>query len=177
MRAGDILGRLRAFVEKRERHCQSEDLNELVDGAVRLGLVDAHDAGIEVKIEPDPDMPRVTVDRIEIQQVLVNLMRNAAEAMMESRRRELTISIDQIDAGYLTVSVADTGPGLPAEVARRLFQPFVSTKQNGMGMGLNICRTIVETHSGRLWSDPNPGGGAIFRFRLPADGGMDARGA
>ncbi len=73
------------------------------------------------------------------------------------------------------MTVADTGPGLSTEVARRLFEPFVSTKPNGMGMGLNICRTIVQAHGGRLWSDPNPGGGTIFRFRLPVDGGMGAR--
>jgi two-component system sensor kinase FixL len=125
------------------------------------------DAGIQVKVQLDPDVKEAVIDRIEIQQVLVNLMRNAVEAMQESPKRELGVSTNRDNDDFVSVSVSDTGPGLASEVARRLFQPFVSTKAQGMGMGLNICRTIIEAHGGRLWADSNPGGGAVFRFRLP----------
>jgi two-component system sensor kinase FixL len=167
-RAGEIIRRLRAFVEKREPNRRREDLNKLVDESVRLGLVGVRDAGIQVKIQLDPDVADAFIDRIEIQQVLVNLMRNAVEAMHDLPKRELVVSTNRDSDDFVSVSVSDTGPGLASEVARRLFQPFVSTKAQGMGMGLNICRTIIEAHGGRLWADSNPGGGAIFRFRLPA---------
>jgi two-component system sensor kinase FixL len=172
-RAGHIIRRLRAFVEKREPNRLPEDVNQLVEESVALGLVGIRDVGIRLKVQLEPDLPRANVDKIEIQQVMVNLMRNAAEAMLDSETRELTISTDSDGGGYVTVTVADTGPGLAPDVARRLFEPFVSSKSNGMGMGLNICRTIIEAHGGRLWSDPNPAGGAIFRFRIPVYEAMD----
>ena len=167
-RAGQIIRRLRAFVEKRDPLRVPEDINKLVEESVSLGLSGVRDAGVRVKVQLDPDAPLVKVDKIEIQQVLVNLMRNAAEAMMEVGRRELLVTTNRDSAKSVSVSVADTGSGLAPDVARRLFQPFVSTKPQGMGMGLSICRTIIEAHDGRLWADDNPGGGTIFRFRLPA---------
>jgi two-component system sensor kinase FixL len=166
-RAGEIIRRLRAFVEKREPNRTRENLNKLVDESVRLGLVGVRDAGVQVRVQLDPEVSDAIIDRIEIQQVLVNLMRNAVEAMQGSPRRELVVSTNRDNEDFVSVSVSDTGPGLAPEVAKRLFQPFVSTKAQGMGMGLNICRTIIEAHGGRLWADSNPGGGTTFRFRVP----------
>ncbi len=159
---------MRAFVEKREPHSSAEDLNKLVEEAVRLGLVGVRDSGVQVKVQLDPKVTGAVMDRIEIQQVLVNLMRNAVEAMQGMPTRQLTVSTHRDSKDIVSVSVSDTGPGLAPEVAKRLFEPFVTTKAQGMGMGLNICRTIIESHGGRLWADTNPSGGAVFRFRLPA---------
>jgi two-component system sensor kinase FixL len=105
-------------------------------------------------------------DRVQIQQVLLNLMRNAVEAMGESPRRELTLQTALCDGGMVEVAVADTGPGLADEVAQQLFQPFVTTKRQGMGVGLSISRTIVDAHGGRIWAEKNVGGGTVFRFTL-----------
>jgi len=110
----------------------------------------------------------VLIDKVHIQQVVVNLMRNAIEAMEGSDRRELTISTEIVEDGLIRISIADTGPGIAPEVSGRLFQPFVTTKAQGMGVGLSICRSIVEAHSGRLWVEANPEGGTIFRFTVPA---------
>jgi two-component system sensor kinase FixL len=110
----------------------------------------------------------VLVDKIQIQQVMLNLMRNAIEAMQETSRRQLTISSAEIDEDAVEVVVTDTGPGIAAEIAHQLFQPFVTTKADGMGIGLSISRTIIEAHGGRLWVEPNPAGGTIFRFTLKA---------
>ena len=105
-------------------------------------------------------------DKIQVQQVILNLMRNAIEAMHEATRRELTISTAELPNEMVEVSVADTGPGIAPEIAAQLFHPFVTTKPQGMGVGLSISRTIVEAHGGKLWAEPNPGGGTIFRLTL-----------
>lgn len=106
------------------------------------------------------------IDRIQVQQVLLNLIRNGIEAMQGVPIREMTISTAHEDAG-VEFSISDTGPGLAPEVARRLFQPFVTTKENGMGIGLSICQSIVEAHNGRIWAEPNDSSGVTFKFRLP----------
>ena len=108
----------------------------------------------------------VLVDKIQIQQVLHNLIRNAVEAMQETSRRELTIATRQLDEETVQVVISDTGPGVAPEIAEQLFRPFVTTKRQGMGVGLSISRTIVESHEGRLWTEPNPDGGSIFRLTL-----------
>lgn len=100
--------------------------------------------------------------------MLLNLIRNAVEAMQETASRHLVVSTRQINQGTVEVSVADTGPGIAQEVAAQLFQPFITTKRQGMGVGLSISRTIIEAHGGRLWVEPNPGGGAIFHLTLKA---------
>jgi two-component system, LuxR family, sensor kinase FixL len=114
-----------------------------------------------------PELPKVSIDKIQIQQVVVNLIRNAIEAMEESQRRELEISAAMLEDGAVGISIIDTGPGIAPEIADRLFQPFVTTKAQGMGVGLSICRSIVESHGGRLWVETNPEGGSNFRFTLP----------
>jgi len=105
-------------------------------------------------------------DRIQVQQVLLNLIRNAVESMQDEPKRELRVSTHQLDQDTLRIDVADTGPGIAPEIAEQLFQPFVTTKRQGMGVGLSISRTIIEAHGGRLWVSPNPGGGTIFSLTL-----------
>jgi two-component system sensor kinase FixL len=123
-----------------------------------------------VRADLVPGADSVLVDRVQIQQVLLNLMRNAIEAMADSQsvQRELRISTRLSDEGMVEISVADTGQGISPSVAEQLFRPFVTTKRHGMGVGLSISRTIVEAHGGRLWVEPNPDGGAIFRLTVRA---------
>jgi two-component system sensor kinase FixL len=166
-RAGAIIKRLRSFIEKREPHRVPEDLGRVIEDAIRLGMTDATERGVELKLDIAPALPEAMIDRIQIQQVLVNLMKNAAEAMENSLRQTITVSATEISEDFLQVSVADTGPGIDREIADKLFQAFVTSKKSGMGMGLNICRSIVESHGGRLWAEANPTGGTVFRFNLP----------
>jgi two-component system, LuxR family, sensor kinase FixL len=174
MRSGEIIRRLRAFVERGETARRPERLDTLVEEASALALVGLGDRGVTVKFARDPDLPPVIADRVQVQQVLLNLLRNAVEAMDASPVRELTLGTARWDS-MVAVSVADTGSGIPAAIAAQLFQPFVSTKSAGMGIGLSVCRAIVEAHGGRLWVEPNPGGGSVFRFTLPVAGeGADA---
>ena len=116
----------------------------------------------------DPEAPHVVGNRIDIQQVLINLMRNSLEAMVGADRRELDLTTTLRRPDLVEFAVADSGPGIAHDVADRIFEPFVTTKRNGMGMGLSICRSIIESHGGRLEFEPNPEGGALFRFTLPA---------
>jgi two-component system, LuxR family, sensor kinase FixL len=165
-RAGQIIRRMRDFIEKKEPDRRPEDLNGVVSEAIALGLVDAADSDVDVKVELAPAIPPIRIDRVQIQQVMVNLMRNAVEAVQQCEQRELRVST-RLDGDFVAIGVSDTGPGLPEEIAARLFEPFVSTKSQGLGMGLAICRTIVEAHGGRLWAEPNRSGGTAFRFVLP----------
>jgi PAS domain S-box-containing protein len=166
-RAGDVIHRLRDLFEKGETQPAPQSINEVVEDAASLALVDAARMGVEYKLSLRENLPTVIIDRIQIQQVVLNLVRNAFEAVAASRRRELTIETAITGDDVIEVSVCDTGPGLPPEVAKRLFEPFVTDKREGMGMGLSISRRIVTAHGGRLWTEPNPDGGACFRFTLP----------
>lgn len=166
LRSGEIIRRLRAFVERGETARRPEQLDTLVEEASALALVGLGDRGVTVKFTRDPDLPPVVADRVQVQQVLLNLLRNAVEAMESSTVRELTLGTARWDS-MVAVSVADTGSGIPPAIEAQLFQPFVTTKSAGMGIGLSVCRAIIEAHGGRLWVEPNPGGGSVFRFTLP----------
>jgi len=166
LRSGEIIRRLRAFVARGEVSRQSEDVANLVEEACGLALVGVKERGITVHITQDQTIPRAVVDRVQIQQVLLNLIRNAVEAMDGSELRELAVRTG-VQSDCVLVSVADTGAGIPQEIAAKLFQPFVTTKPEGMGIGLSVCRTIIEAHGGRLWVESNPAGGSVFRFTLP----------
>jgi two-component system sensor kinase FixL len=166
LRSGEIIRRLRAFVERGETSRRPEQINLLVEEASALGLVGLGDRGVTVHFEHDPHLPGVIADRVQIQQVVLNLLRNAVEAMETSEVRNLTLGTALWDS-MVAVSVADTGSGIPPAIEAQLFQPFVTTKSEGMGIGLSVCRAIVEAHGGRLWVEPNPGGGSVFRFTLP----------
>jgi two-component system, LuxR family, sensor kinase FixL len=166
LRSGEIIRRLRAFVSRGEVTRRPESVAQLIEEACALALVGAKERGIKVLINIDPNLPNAAVDRVQIQQVLLNLIRNAVEAMDGEAIRELSVGT-VIEDGAVLVSVADTGGGIPAEIEAKLFQPFVTTKSEGMGIGLSVCRTIVEAHGGRLWVEQNPGGGSVFRFTLP----------
>jgi two-component system sensor kinase FixL len=165
LRAGDIIRRLRDFVARGEAETHVENLPRIVEEATALALVGT-DHRVLVRAELARGAESVLVDKVQIQQVLLNLMRNAIEAMEGAATRELTVSTRPAGSDMIAVSVADTGSGIAPEVAEQLFQPFVTTKRHGMGVGLSICRTIVEAHGGRIQVDPNPGGGAVFSFTL-----------
>ena len=166
-RASDIIRHLRQFVEKGEVERQWVTINDVVREAAALALIGAKDAGIISTFRLADDLPPVLADAIQIQQVVFNLVRNAIEALGEETPGEIIIETRAHDDG-VEVSVRDNGPGVPAAIAANLFDAFVTTKADGMGIGLSVCRTIVEAHGGRLWLDDNSGGGAVFSFTLPA---------
>lgn len=166
-RASEIIRRMRDFVEKRDTNRSPDKINAIVEEAVALGLIGAKADGIATHLELSPDLPPILADRIQIQQVVVNLLRNAIDAMAHVSRRELTLATRSHNNG-VEVAIADTGSGIPDNVADRLFQPFVTTKPDGMGIGLAISRSIIEAHGGDIAVASNPGGGTVFRFTLPS---------
>lgn len=173
LRAGEIIRRLRDFVQKGETDRRIESLSKLVEEASALALLGVRDADIRVAIRLDPAVDQILADRVQIQQVLLNLIRNSVDAMLDRPAqgnpvRRLTIASEAAPDDMVQVSVADTGPGMAQEVLEKLFQPFVTTKPQGMGVGLSICRTIIEAHGGRIWTEPNAPNGTVFRFTLPA---------
>lgn len=167
VRAGQIIQQLRGFVSRGDTEKRIEPVSPLVKEAADLVLLGTKQKGIRIRLEDRVQGAVVLADKIQIQQVLLNLLRNAAEAIAEQDRRDITLVAER-DDGMVRISVVDHGPGLPEEVRARLFQPFVSTKKTGMGVGLSICQNIITAHDGRLWAEPNPDGGTIFRLTLPA---------
>lgn len=165
-RAGEIIRHLRDFIEKRETVRAEANINKVVDEALALGLTGAAVMNVKLRMSLAPDLPPVWIDKVQLQQVLINLMRNSLEAMQEVSRRELAILTSR-EEDTIRVVVSDTGPGLAPEVASRLFQPFTTTKEKGMGIGLTICQSIIEAHGGRIWAMPNDDGGVAFQFVLP----------
>lgn len=168
VRAGQIIRRLRDFVSRGESERMFENVVKLVEEAGALALIGVRDQNVRVRYQISPSVEMVIVDKVQIQQVLLNLIRNAIEAMAESDRRELLIAVSAVDDNMVAFSVTDTGSGIAPEIAEQLFQPFITTKRQGMGVGLSISRTIVEAHGGKIWVESNPGGGTIFRFTLRA---------
>jgi two-component system sensor kinase FixL len=166
LRAGQIIRRLREFVTRGETERRLEPVARLIEEAGALALVGAREQGVATRIRIAPGVTTVLADRVQVQQVLVNLMRNAREAMQQSDRREIAVDARALCADLVEITVSDTGPGIADAVADRLFQPFVTTKASGMGVGLSICRTIIEAHGGRLTVERNAAGGATFRLTL-----------
>jgi two-component system sensor histidine kinase/response regulator len=169
-RAAQILQRLRRFLAKEKSEKKPENLTTVIDEVRALALISATDQGVKVKIDLqlEPAAAVATIDKIQIQQVLLNLTRNAIEAMAIGPRREIVIATGTLAERMVEISVADTGAGLAEEVLAKLFQPFVTTKDHGMGVGLSICRKIIESHGGRMWATENVGGGTIFHFTVPS---------
>jgi two-component system sensor kinase FixL len=167
IRAGQVIRHLREFVSRGEGERHIENLPKLIEEASALALVGAKEKGVRVTFSLDPDAPLVLADRIQIQQVLLNLVRNAIEAMEDQPRRELVITTRAMPVERMVaISVADTGGGIAPEIADQLFQPFVTTKKNGMGVGLSICRTIVEAHGGKMAVESASGRGTTFVLTL-----------
>jgi len=166
MRAGQIIRRLRDFVSRGEGEQRLESITKLVEEASALALVGVKDRGIRVQFQFNTEIDLVLADRVQVQQVLLNLILNAMDAMEASPTRELVVAISPADGNQVKISVADSGSGIAPEIAEQLFQPFITTKRQGMGIGLSISRAIVEAHSGRIWAEPNPTGGTIFNFTL-----------
>jgi len=168
MRAGQIIRRLRDFVSRGESERRVESITKLVEEASALALVGVKNRGIRVTFQFDPSIELVLADRVQIQQVVLNLILNAMDAMEESKARDLVVSVLPDGDNLVRVSVSDTGLGIAPEITEQLFQPFITTKRHGMGVGLSISRAIVEAHGGRIWVEPNPVGGTIFHFTLAA---------
>ncbi len=166
-RAGQIIRRLRQLIGRGESELVPCDINQAVRDACTLAAVGTADREIEMRLDLAEELPTVLADSTQIQQVAFNLVRNGMDALEGCPRREIRISTRPAEEGGVEVAVADSGPGLAPEVAERLFMPFVTTKPNGMGIGLSICRSIIDAHRGRLWAEPDPAGGTIFRFTLP----------
>lgn len=168
IRAGQIIRRLRDFVSRGESEKRVERLSKLIEEAGALGLTGAREQSVSLHFTLDPDWDLVLVDRVQIQQVLVNLFRNALEAMAHSEKRELVVTNTRVADDMIEIAVSDTGHGIGDSHQTSLFQTFFTTKETGMGVGLSISRTIVEAHGGRMWAENNSSGGATFRFTLPA---------
>jgi two-component system sensor kinase FixL len=167
LRAGEIIRRLRTFVSRGETERAPESLSKLIEEASALALVGAKQQGVRVAMNFDPSADRVVVDKVQIQQVVLNLIRNAVDSMAGGDRRELNVSTRRDVEGRALVAVSDTGAGIGAEALERLFQPFFTTKQEGLGVGLSISRTIIEAHGGHLRARNLKEGGAEFAFTLP----------
>ena len=168
LRAGDIIRRLRDFVSKGEAERRIEPLAKLLEEAGALAMIGAREHGVRLRMILSPKVEYVLADKVQVQQVLLNLMRNAMEAMQDSPRRDLTLRSAPGPDDMVTISVTDTGPGIRPDIAERLFQPFLSSKEQGLGVGLSISRTIIEAHGGRIWAESAPEGGTIFSFTLRA---------
>jgi len=171
MRAGDIVHRLKALVRKHESQRTDVDVNDLVRDIERLASVDARLHDTILRLDLAPGLPSAVADGIQVQQVLLNLIRNAIDAMegVETRQREVVVRSEEGE-GDIRVSVSDNGCGISEALNSELFQPFFTTKKEGLGVGLSISRSIVESHGGRMWYMRNPGGGTTFFFTLPTRG-------
>ncbi len=168
-RAGEIISRIRDLVRNAPERMESLDLNEAILGVIGLTRGEMSNGGVVMQTRMADGLPCVWGDRVQLQQVILNLIMNAIEAMsgVAEGSRKLTISTDKAEAGAVRITVSDSGPGLPAGNTERIFEAFYTTKASGLGMGLSICRSIVQAHGGRLWAEPNKPRGAVFFMQLP----------
>jgi len=164
LRAGEIIRRLREFASRGDTEKAFVPVDVMVNEALALARISNKFGATKVDVRLD-DASAVIADKVQVQQVILNLVRNSLEAMENIARPRLSVST-RLNNDMVEVSIADVGPGISPEVKERLFQPFVTTKQQGMGVGLSICRTIIEAHGGRLYAEDNPNGGTTFRFTL-----------
>jgi C4-dicarboxylate-specific signal transduction histidine kinase len=169
-RAGQVIENLRKFIRKQEIHTQSLDVNRVVLDVLNLIEADAHAEGIPVRVETTEGLPTVRADAVQLQQVLLNLTRNSVDAMRGglAKQRGIVISTGRTDGG-VRIAVADHGHGVSRQLGEHIFHPFVTTKRDGLGVGLAISRTIIQSYDGSLTYADNPGGGAIFAIDLPAE--------
>jgi C4-dicarboxylate-specific signal transduction histidine kinase len=164
------VSRIRDFSRKAPARKGDLEINETILDIVRLTRAAMSEHGVLVKMQLPEGLPQILGDRVQLQQVILNLIMNAIEAMSEVKEgsRELLISTSEVEPGSVLVAVSDSGPGLPPESLARIFEPFYTTKSSGLGMGLSICRSIVEARGGRLWATANSPRGAVFQFTAPA---------
>jgi C4-dicarboxylate-specific signal transduction histidine kinase len=168
-RAADIVSRIRNFSKNAPVRKEDLEINGVILDIIGLARVAMSDRGVVATMQLSERLPHICGDRVQLQQVILNLIMNAVEAMSETREgsRELLIRTGEAEAGGVLITVSDTGPGLTRADAKRIFEAFYTTKPSGLGMGLSICRSIVEAHSGRLWVTPNEPTGAVFCVALP----------
>ncbi len=166
LRAGQIVQRLRSFISRGDSVRQISSLQRLAKEATALALINGDSRGVDFASKLDADHDWVLVDQVQIQQVLVNLIRNALEAMEQSTVKKLLITSEPAKDRMVQITVSDSGSGLEPHIAERLFHPFMSTKPSGMGLGLSICHTIISSHGGRIWVEPSELGGTSFNFTL-----------
>jgi C4-dicarboxylate-specific signal transduction histidine kinase len=170
LRASEIVRSIRQLGSRGETEKRTEVLASLIEEAGALVLSGMAPHEVRLDLELDGGARIVLVNRVQIQQVIINLIRNAFEAMADQEPRQVTLSTRALDDDTTEIAIADIGPGIPGDIAGRLFEPFVSSKHDGMGLGLSISRSIIEAHDGKLTAEPNRGGGTIFRFNLPSGG-------
>jgi signal transduction histidine kinase len=177
-RAGAVIGSIRAIFKNDAQNRTSFDINDVIGEALALTRGDLQRHRIVVQAEPNGPVPQVRGDRIQLQQVLLNLITNAIDSMAaKDGARVLCVRSELHDGRGVKVSVADTGTGIGSQDIDRIFNPLFTTKSHGMGMGLSICRSIIEAHEGRLWVAPNKPQGSVFQFILPAEGATVAQGS
>jgi C4-dicarboxylate-specific signal transduction histidine kinase len=169
-RAGEVINRIRAFIDKAPPRKDRLEINGAIHEIIELTRGEAGKNGISVLTELADHLPMVEVDRVQLQQVLLNLIVNALEAMSGTNEgpRELLISTEKVESSNVLVAVRDSGPGIEAAMLKRVFESFYTTKPTGLGLGLSICRSIIEAHGGHLWANTNQRRGVTFQFTLPA---------
>ena len=170
MRAGDIIQNLRQFIRKRDAKRSPHNLNMVVEEAMSLSLVGALQSNVQVRATLDPTLPPVMMDKVQVQQALINLISNALDAVQGCDRAALALFTEAGESGTVDFAISDTGKGIADDVLDRLFRPFVTTKEKGMGIGLTISQSIVEAHGGRIWVTPNEDRGVTFHVSLPVAG-------
>ncbi len=168
-RAGRVIRRIRDFVKRSEPEHRDCVISHVVADAVGLAEIESSRQGVKLKVDVAPNLPVVQADPALIEQVLLNLLKNATDAMRDNAAGDLTLSVRQ-RGDQIEFAISDTGPGIASDIHQKLFKPVFTAKAEGMGMGLNICRSIIEAHKGRLWVENNPGSGCTFKFLIPING-------